>query len=421
MIQEGAYRTMKKTSTKLLLIALLLISTFSIGIQFATMDLQARETCISARECQEQAREARSNIDAIREQEDEVNESLSEIQEELEGYRESISILEASIDELTTEITDLQNSITVGHAELAETEERIEELRDEVAERLRLVQSMGHQPHSFFVILSESESLTDLVLSIRFFSEVANTDAEIMEELIGLETRQTDLIEELYEEAGQLETAQGALEAEQTELEVTQATLLEQETALRDELYSLSQDRMAEEEAIAVAEAAAAVLNATPPRQTSSSGSGNGGTPSNRGMIRPIAHGRVSSEFGTRTLNGRTGHHAGIDLVTPGNPTAPILAVADGVVTTAQWHSSLGWYIIIEHNIDGQAVGTLYAHLSQMAVTPGTQVSQGQIIGNMGNTGHSFGAHLHFEVHPGGWAWGNSVNPRGWVDFPVSW
>jgi len=415
----------KKISTKILLLLMLLVSTFSMGLQFANTTVSARETCVTARECQEQAREARSNIAAIREQEDEVNENLSEIQEELEESRAEIAVLESSIDELTSEITDLQESITAGRAELEATEERIEELRTEVAERLRLVQSMGHQPNSFFVILSESENLTDLVLTFRFFSEVASTDAELMDELVELEERQTELIDTLYEEADELATAQEVLEEEQAELEVAQAELLEQETALRDELYALNQDRMAEEEAIAVAEAAEAVLNASPPPRVGSSGSagggstgsGNGGTPSSSGMIRPLASGRVSSEFGPRG----GGHHAGIDLVTPGNTTAPILAVADGLVTTAQWHNSLGWYIIISHNINGSRVDTLYAHLSAMSVGVGTQVSQGQIIGNKGNTGHSFGAHLHFEVHPGGWGWGRSVNPRNWVNFPASW
>jgi len=403
---------------------MLLVSTFSLGGQFAPADVYARETCVTARECQEQAREARSNIAAIQEQEDELNESLSEVQGELEAYRADIAELESSIAELTTEITDLQESITAGRTELEATEERIEELRGEVAERLRLVQSMGHQPNSLFVILSESENLTDLVLTVRFFSEVANADAEFMDELIELEERQTELIDALYEQADELATAQEGLEADQSELEIAQANLLEQETALRDELYTLNQDRMTEEEALAVAEAMEAARSASdapPVGPSGTTGSGNGGTPSNSGMIRPIASGRVSSEFGMRTLNGRTGHHAGVDLVTPGNPTAPILAVADGVVRVAQWHDSLGWYIIVEHNIDGQRVDTLYAHLSAMSVGVGAQVSQGQIIGNMGNTGHSFGAHLHFEVHPGGWGWGRSVNPRNWVNFPASW
>jgi len=123
---------------------------------------------------------------------------------------------------------------------------------------------------------------------------------------------------------------------------------------------------------------------------------------------------RATSEFGPRW--GR--HHAGIDLVVSGNPSAPVLAAATGTVTINQWHNSLGWYVVISHNINGQRVDTLYAHLRyQPSVGVGTVVSQGQRVGTKGNTGQSFGAHLHFEVHPGGWAWGNSVNPRLWINF----
>jgi len=123
---------------------------------------------------------------------------------------------------------------------------------------------------------------------------------------------------------------------------------------------------------------------------------------------------RVTSEFGPRW--GR--HHAGIDLAVVGNPSAPVLAAAAGTVTVSQWHDSLGWFVVITHNINGQTVATLYAHLRYTPpVSVGTVVSQGQRIGTKGNTGQSQGAHLHFEVHPGGWAWGNSVNPRQWITF----
>ncbi|MFT4229019.1 MAG: peptidoglycan DD-metalloendopeptidase family protein [Microbacterium sp.] len=91
--------------------------------------------------------------------------------------------------------------------------------------------------------------------------------------------------------------------------------------------------------------------------------------------------------------------HTGIDL-TPGDG-AKIQAIADGVVRSAS--DATGGYgvnIYIDHIIDGQLVTSHYAHMQygSMRVKTGDTVKAGQIIGLVGNTGHSFGSHLHFEI-----------------------
>lgn len=88
--------------------------------------------------------------------------------------------------------------------------------------------------------------------------------------------------------------------------------------------------------------------------------------------------------------------HNGVDLVS--NFGANILAAADGEVIIAKssgYNGGYGSYIVIKHDNGTQ---TLYGHLSGVQVSVGQQVSQGQVIGNMGSTGKSTGTHLHFEV-----------------------
>lgn len=118
----------------------------------------------------------------------------------------------------------------------------------------------------------------------------------------------------------------------------------------------------------------------------------------------PLEGAALTSGFGMRThpvLGGRRQHH-GIDLAAPTG--TPVYATADGIVSRADWYSSYGLYISVEH---GASMQTRYAHLSRLAVAAGDNVKKGDLIGYVGSTGRSTGPHLHYEVRVDGLA----VNP----------
>jgi murein DD-endopeptidase MepM/ murein hydrolase activator NlpD len=94
--------------------------------------------------------------------------------------------------------------------------------------------------------------------------------------------------------------------------------------------------------------------------------------------------------------------HTGLDFTAPIG--TEIYATGDGVVKSPDGGSGYGLHIVIDHGFGYQ---TLYAHMSRMAVRPGTKVKRGQIIGYVGNTGVSSGPHLHYEVIKNG----QKVNP----------
>jgi len=119
----------------------------------------------------------------------------------------------------------------------------------------------------------------------------------------------------------------------------------------------------------------------------------------------PLDGAALTSGFGMRThpvLGGRRGHK-GIDLAMPTG--TPIYATADGVISKAEWFSSYGLYIALEH---GGNIQTRYGHMSRLNVAAGQQVRKGDLIGYVGSTGRSTGPHLHYEVRIGGVA----VNPK---------
>ena len=123
---------------------------------------------------------------------------------------------------------------------------------------------------------------------------------------------------------------------------------------------------------------------------------------------------KITSRFGMRTLNGTTRMHNGIDLVAEtakgGSATDKIKAHTGGTVDSVGYSSSAGYYINIKTDANTLMV---YYHLKELpALEKGTTVQTGQIIGHMGSTGNSTGAHLHFGIkHNGAW-----VDPEPYLD-----
>ena len=108
---------------------------------------------------------------------------------------------------------------------------------------------------------------------------------------------------------------------------------------------------------------------------------------------------RPTSHFGPR----RRRWHYGLDLAQPTGE--PIYAAFDGVVRISKRNKSYGNLVIIHHD---NGLETYYAHMSKRNVVPGQQVKSGEIIGLCGNTGRSYGSHLHFEIR----YMGNAMNPE---------
>ena len=120
-------------------------------------------------------------------------------------------------------------------------------------------------------------------------------------------------------------------------------------------------------------------------------------------FIVPLDHYVVTSEWG-----GRWGRmHEGIDLAAPTG--TPIHASDGGRIIKANYWSGHGLCVEVDH---GNGVITRYSHCSAVFVSIGDLVYQGQHIANVGNTGHSFGSHCHFEVRVNG----TSQNPRNYIN-----
>ena len=122
----------------------------------------------------------------------------------------------------------------------------------------------------------------------------------------------------------------------------------------------------------------------------------------------------ISMQFGPNIhpLHGNWYIHKGIDFST-WRSGDPVLATASGQVVTVAFDNSFGNYIIIKHN---HGMYTRYAHLNSFRVKKGQTVDQGDIIGTIGNTGISTGAHLNYEIHIGS----DVVDPAKYININLS-
>ena len=125
------------------------------------------------------------------------------------------------------------------------------------------------------------------------------------------------------------------------------------------------------------------------------------------------AHGWLTGTFGGRSdpFTGEPGFHQGIDISTEKGD--PVYATADGTVEAAAYTGDYGNLIQIRH---GFGLTTRYGHLSGFAVKPGQTVSRGDVIGYIGSTGRSTGAHLHYEIL----ANGKLINPLQLLTQPAT-
>lgn len=125
--------------------------------------------------------------------------------------------------------------------------------------------------------------------------------------------------------------------------------------------------------------------------------------PTDCGFVKPC-QGHVTSEFGWRKRR----PHYGTDIDLETGDT--VVAAFDGMVRIAKLNRSYGNVVIIRHN---NGLETVYAHLSKILVEPGQKIEAGQTLGLGGNTGHSYGSHLHFEMR----YLGQAIDPEDFIDF----
>ena len=389
------------------LAAVLLLAALPVGAAAATSaEIQKQIDALKA-----ENKEIQKQINAIQSQYDANFHEMADIVARKEAIDQEITLLNTKIETTNQEIAAYGQLIADTQDELDTAEEELLEMSRQHRERIRAMEEGGTL--TYWEVLFQANSFIDLLDRINMVEEINAADRSRIEQMrIAadlVEASRLNLAAEkrsLEETREQLAADEAALEIKRTEsddllyeLEQKAAefqVLLDESEALQDELMlEIAQKEVDLKEAKYDEYLAKLALQGENP-------------PSDASWLMPVS-GRLTSPFGMRVhpVLGYQRMHNGIDLAAAQG--TPIYATRAGKVTTCSYQAGgAGNYVSINH-LDG--FSSIYMHMTHYVVSPGQNVSQGQLIGYVGSTGISTGPHLHFGISYAG----TYVNPLAYV------
>ena len=347
-------------------------------------------------------------IDSARERVESRLGTERELRGDIRSYSERIDRLEGRIGDLRGRQQRLQGDLDSKQAELSRTQtelreerarlvrlrERLKETRQALSGRMVEIYKMG-DPGLLEVVLN-SDGFAELLERGEFIARISEADRRILEEVrraredaIETEKRLDVLEERQVELRNAVRTRRDQVADTKGELIGTRVGAQQTQEGKENALDEVGSERRNIEEDLEAMEAQQEKIQAKLNRASRAGG------PIRRGsgeLIYPT-NGTFTSPFGQRW--GRL--HAGIDLASAQG--TPIRAADSGKVVLRAFTGGYGNYTCIQHS---SSLSTCYAHQSRFGVSSGQSVSKGKVIGYVGNTGNSTGAHLHFEVRVNG-------------------
>ena len=341
----------------------------------------------------------------------EAEKTIGTVYEQLHAIQIELDTATADLKQVQADRIRLDQDITKTEAELKAAQERLQSREKVFYKRVRDIYINGRL------------SYLDVVVGSKDFSDFANR----MEMLKRILQADMELINTIKTEREEIASKKAKLEADRAkvlELEKVaqeKQTIINQKKAERQAVLERAMnDRDTADRAYNELMASSASITAMLQQRAAeraaaaaaaSQGSGGGATTTwvqGTGQLAAPVNAPITSDFGWRIhpIYGTSRLHAGTDFGV--DEGTPVHAADGGVVVEAGWISGYGYTVIIDH---GNGMSTLYAHNSDVAVSPGQTVSKGQVVSYSGNTGGSTGPHLHFEVRING----EPTDPMGYL------
>ena len=394
--------------------------------------------------------EIRKQINQLKEEKEEIKDKIQEVKAEYKENENEIAdiiarknVIDQEIQLLYTQIENMNAQLSAYNIliadkqdELDAAEARYATLSEENKIRIRAMEEEGSV--TYWEVLFKANSFSDLLDRLNIVEEIAVSDNRRLKELGDAADLVVVAQEELMSEKDEMAIAKQELDAAEEELAAKrqEADALIQELLTKaDDLEALEAEFEAQEAEFltmiaqkeeefneakqreweaymatyvppTTAPPAGATNNSTATNSGTTSSGGTGGSYSG-GWVVPCSYTSITSPFGYRTAptTGASTYHQGVDLDT--GTGWSVVATRAGTAYTG-YGSAAGNYVTIDHH-DG--FKSIYMHLSGFAISNGTNVGAGQLIGYTGSTGVSTGDHLHFGISLNG----VYVNPCSYV------
>ena len=364
-----------------------------------------------------------------------VDGRINALEERIQAAREREGVLSSEIEVVSDKIDELQNDVNAASARLDQLEnvlalhqrrlDRLNQLYElqtrklvflqnqhrEAVARLskRLVEIYTSERTSSLSVVLSSGNFSDMLDQLEFLSTIGRQDHKIAFEVERAKLQMQETRNSTRRTRRQVAETTRAVAARTAEQRAVRDRLAwsqrELATARRDKRATLADVQEDKEAAIGHMRDLQAQSAALAARIRSAQSSfvvpAPTGAASAAGFVWPV-HGVLTSGFGWRW--GRM--HEGVDIAVSNG--TPVVAAKAGVVIVAGWMGGYGNLVVVDH---GGGVATAYGHNTSVTVGVGQQVAQGQLIAYSGNTGHSTGPHVHFEVRINGGA----VDPMGYL------
>ena len=365
-------------------------------------------------------------IDKLEAKNAEIQKQINAIQSQYDASYGEMADMVAYKDAIDQEMTLLSSKIETTNAQItaysqliADTQDELDVARDELRalseahrERVRVMEEEGNV--SYWEVIFQANSFTDLLDRINMVEEINAADRRRMQQMriaadivtatqMNLESEKVSL----EETRSQLAVDEEALEEKRAEADLL---LVELEKKAEEFEYLLEESEALQEELMQeIAAKEAALKEAKHDEYLKKLTLQGDNPPSDATWITPVSGYKLTSPFGMRKhpVLGVVRMHNGVDMACAQG--TPIYATRAGKVTrTAYQAGGAGNYVSINH-LDG--FSSVYMHMTHYVVSAGQTVSQGQLIGYVGNTGLSTGPHLHFGISYAG----TYVNPLAYI------
>lgn len=366
-------------------ITVIMLTLFAISSTFAYAD--------ELKEKQKQLNETKKNIENLKDKIEDVKDKQEDVEKEINNLNAKIEKLQNNIERLDNQIIETRRNVKQLNQEIKKLEEEFEEQQELYRERIKVMYMNG--PTSILEVLFESQSFADFIGRAEIIKAIVENDRNILQSIYEKKVEIENKVKEVREKEQSLLNMQNEYSSQKAELDVA----CSEQRRLYDKL---EKDKSYLERVLKAEEEESKLLEKQIKQIQSRTSKNKFGNLSKTGIIKVSDLGyipRVTSLFGMRMhpVLGYARMHNGMDIAVPTG--TPIYSMAEGEVIIAQYMSSYGNVVIIDH---GNGLTSTYAHLSRISVSVGQVVEKGQMIGKSGNTGLSSGPHLHFEIRKNG-------------------